>query len=57
MERYNFKTVENKWQKFWEQEKTFSTKLDKSKKKFLKKLQFIIMKQKQKQKNSISNLI
>ena len=34
MERYNFKTVENKWQKYWEQEKTFSTKLDKSKKKF-----------------------
>ncbi|MDC0896337.1 leucine--tRNA ligase, partial [Candidatus Pelagibacter sp.] len=34
MERYNFKTVESKWQKYWEKEKTFSTKLDKSKKKF-----------------------
>ena len=34
MERYNFKTVENKWQQYWEQEKIFSTKLDKSKKKF-----------------------
>ncbi len=34
MERYNFKTVELKWQKFWEQEKTFSKKVDKSKKKF-----------------------
>ncbi len=34
MERYNFKTIENKWQKFWEENKTFSTKLDKLKKKF-----------------------
>ena len=34
MERYNFKTVEDKWQKYWEVEKTFSTKLDKNKKKF-----------------------
>ncbi len=34
MERYNFKTVEENWQKIWEQNKTFSTKLDKSKKKF-----------------------
>jgi len=34
VERYNFKTVENKWQQYWEQEKIFSTKLDKSKKKF-----------------------
>ena len=34
MERYNFKTVESKWQQFWEKEKTFSTKLDKNKKKF-----------------------
>ena len=34
MERYNFKTVEEKWQKFWEKEKVFSTKLDKTKKKF-----------------------
>ena len=34
MERYNFKTVEEKWQKIWEKEKTFSTKLDKTKKKF-----------------------
>ena len=23
MERYNFKLIENKWQKFWESEKTF----------------------------------
>ena len=34
MERYNFKIVEDKWQKFWEDEKTFSTKVDNSKKKF-----------------------
>ena len=34
MERYNFKTVEENWQKFWENNKTFSTKIDKSKKKF-----------------------
>ena len=34
MERYNFKLVEEKWQKFWEKEKKFSSKLEKSKKKF-----------------------
>ena len=34
MERYNFKNVEKKWQKIWEKEKTFSTKLDRTKKKF-----------------------
>ena len=34
MERYNFKLIEEKWQNFWEKEKTFSTKLDKNKKKF-----------------------
>jgi len=34
VERYNFKLIETKWQKQWEKEKTFSTKLDKSKKKF-----------------------
>ena len=34
MERYNFKEIESKWQKTWENEKTFSTKLDKNKKKF-----------------------
>jgi leucyl-tRNA synthetase len=34
VERYNFKTVEDKWQQYWEKEKTFSTKLDKNKKKF-----------------------
>jgi leucyl-tRNA synthetase len=34
VERYNFKTVEENWQKYWEKNKTFSTKLDKNKKKF-----------------------
>ena len=34
MERYNFKIVEEKWQKFWDENKVFSTKVDKSKKKF-----------------------
>ena len=34
MERYNFKDIELKWQSFWEKEKTFSTQVDKNKKKF-----------------------
>ena len=34
MERYNFKIIEDKWQKHWESQKTFSTKVDKNKKKF-----------------------
>ena len=34
MDRYNFKIVEDKWQKFWDHNKTFSTKVDKNKKKF-----------------------
>ena len=34
MDRYNFKTVEEKWQKLWEETKIFSTVVDKSKKKF-----------------------
>jgi len=34
MERYNFKEIEVKWQKFWEKEKTFAAKTDRNKKKF-----------------------
>ena len=34
MSRYNFKVVEEKWQKFWEDKQSFKSKLDKSKKKF-----------------------
>tara|TARA_B100000989_G_scaffold140828_2_gene104778 strand:- start:1015 stop:3555 length:2541 start_codon:yes stop_codon:yes gene_type:complete len=34
VERYNFKLIESKWQKFWEENNFFRTKLDRSKKKF-----------------------
>ena len=34
MDRYNFKTVEQKWQKFWEDNNIFSTRVDNKKKKF-----------------------
>jgi leucyl-tRNA synthetase len=34
VERYNFKTIENKWQKYWDANKTFETKVIKNKKKF-----------------------
>ena len=32
--RYNFKIIESKWQKFWEENKTFKTDIRKDKKKF-----------------------
>jgi leucyl-tRNA synthetase len=34
VDRYNFKIIEDKWQKTWEDKKVFSTKVDKNKKKF-----------------------
>ena len=34
MERYNFKTTEEKWQNYWNKNKSFKTSLDKTKKKF-----------------------
>jgi leucyl-tRNA synthetase len=34
MEKYNFQTIEKKWQKFWERKKIFKTKEDKRKPKF-----------------------
>ena len=34
MDRYNFKTVEKKWQEFWSKNKTFKSNIDKNKKKF-----------------------
>ena len=34
MNRYNFKITEDKWQKFWENNKIFKAKKDKNKKKF-----------------------
>ena len=34
MERYNFKEIDSKWQKIWEDKKVYETKIDNSKKKF-----------------------
>ena len=34
MERYNFKEIEEKWQEFWDKNKSFKSSLDKTKKKF-----------------------
>ena len=34
MERYNFKTIETKWQKYWDKNKFFESKVIKDKKKF-----------------------
>jgi leucyl-tRNA synthetase len=34
VERYNFKIIEDKWQKFWERNQTFKSKINKDKKKF-----------------------
>jgi leucyl-tRNA synthetase len=34
VDRYNFKIIEDKWQKFWDKNKSFSAKIDKNKKKF-----------------------
>ena len=34
MQRYNFKTIESKWQKFWDANNFFKSKIDKNKKKF-----------------------
>ena len=34
MQRYNFKAAEEKWQKIWEEKKSFKTSVKKNKKKF-----------------------
>ncbi len=34
MERYNFKSIESYWQKYWQDNNSFETKVDKDKKKF-----------------------
>ena len=34
MNRYNFKVIEEKWQKFWEDKKIFKAKKDNKKQKF-----------------------
>jgi len=35
VDRYNFKIIEKKWQKYWEEKAFFSTKVDKNKKNFI----------------------
>ena len=35
MDRYNFKSVEEKWQKFWDKNKSFQTVINKAKKNFI----------------------
>ena len=42
MNRYNFKTIESKWQEKWFKEKIFKSKIDKSKKKFYCLTMFIL---------------
>ena len=34
MQRYNFKIIENKWQRYWDKNKIFKSKIKKNKKKF-----------------------
>jgi leucyl-tRNA synthetase len=34
VERYNFKIVEDKWQRYWDKNKSFKSEIDKNKKKF-----------------------
>jgi len=34
VERYNFKTIEDKWQSYWEKNNSFKSSIDKNKKKF-----------------------
>lgn len=40
IERYNPNAIEKKWQKIWDEEKTFKTVMDKSKKKFYALVEF-----------------
>ena len=35
MERYNFKEIEKKWQKLWDDNKKFESKPDQNKKNFI----------------------
>ena len=35
MERYNYKVIEEKWQNYWKENKSFKTDIDKKKKKIL----------------------
>ena len=36
MDRYNFNTIEKKWQKFWDENQTYKTSIDKKKKEVLR---------------------
>ena len=40
VQRYNPNHIEEKWQKIWDEEKTFKTTMDKSKKKFYALVEF-----------------
>ena len=35
MERYNFKIIEEKWQKYWEEKRSFKSEINTSKNKVL----------------------
>ena len=39
-DRYNFRTIEGKWQKIWEDEKTYHVDIDKNKEKFYVLVEF-----------------
>ncbi len=39
-ERYNFRTIEEKWQKIWDEEKAYKVEIDKSKQKFYALVEF-----------------
>ena len=38
--KYDFTDIEKKWQKRWDEEKTFAARLDKSKKKYYALVEF-----------------
>ena len=39
-DRYNFRTIESKWQKIWDDEKAYKVEIDKSKEKFYALVEF-----------------
>ena len=41
MDRYNFNTIEKKWQKFWDENQTYKTSIDKKKKNFMSQKCFL----------------
>ena len=40
-DRYNFKTIEKKWQAIWEEEKAYHVEIDKNKEKFYALVEFL----------------